>query len=404
MLRQPFSLRVFLWLALAFGTCSVVQFIGLVCNLPIIVISILGLLAVARLGWWMLREADAEFDVRKEVMLAGLTAATATAVLWKGLPLAEYWGGWDAWAMWNYHSRFLQDGEHWQRLFLSTYHDHPDYPLCLPGGIAFFKNLSPGAEESVPFCVTLGTTLLCPLMVAASLYRRSLVAAAVGALILATSTSFLKNGLSQYADTLLGCYLLVACVTVRARYCRHTAVVCGTAAGLMLWTKAEGILLLPLFCVCHARILIEGGRWKSFLAGLTIPLFVWAAFKIFYAPPGDMDLPSLSAAWDRIATEGRLSKVSEYFSNVMKNDWVPVLVLLAVLCFWCFWKKKGPGITVVFILLAAAVYSSIYLLTPYDPDWHLRTSYDRLLHGMMPVAVWAALDRMLPGEKAIARK
>ncbi len=391
--------RLLVSAALAFGGCGIVQFWGLVLRWSPTVTLCVAILGFLPLVYVLSRAAAADtLSTRDKCFLLAAPLLATGLVTWRGWNVASYWGEWDAWAMWNYHARFLQDRVHWDRLFLSTHHDHPEYPLALPAGIAFLQQafrLS-GQTPAVSYAIAFATTLGSPLLLAASLYRRSIAAAVVGAGALCFSALFVRHGLSQYADTLLGLYLLIFCITVRGLpEDRLQSFACGAALGMLLWTKSEGLILVPLAIATHAPMMARQRRWKAVTAGFLVPLVTWAFFKGAYAPPGDLPWPGITTAWACATSEGRAALIWQYCSNILWGKARYLLVALALTCALCIRKKRSPGPTIVFLLLAAAVYSSIYLITPYDPDWHLRTSYDRLLHGLMPAALWACLHRVL---------
>src|SRR5215472_7577163 len=60
--------------------------------------------------------------------------------------------GWDAFAIWNLHARYLfRGGEHWRDGFSPLIPwSHPDYPLLLPSAVAHFWSLLGHETTAVP--------------------------------------------------------------------------------------------------------------------------------------------------------------------------------------------------------------------------------------------------------------
>jgi len=121
--------------------------------------------------------------------------------------------GWDAFAIWNLHARFLfRGGEHWKDGFSSLIPwFHPDYPLFLPGSVAHFWSYLGRETTAVPatlaFAFTFSTVAL--LFSAVAVLRGRNHGLLAGLMLLGTP-SFLRQGVSQYADIPLSFFLLAA--------------------------------------------------------------------------------------------------------------------------------------------------------------------------------------------------
>src|SRR5206468_2850822 len=112
-------------------------------------------------------------------------------------------GGWDAWAIWNLHARFLyRGGERWTEM-LGVFFSwaHSDYPLLLPSLVAGGWTLAGSETIAIPALLamifTFGTVAL--LVSSVSFLSGPGRGLAAGLILLATSELFLQGSL-QMAD------------------------------------------------------------------------------------------------------------------------------------------------------------------------------------------------------------
>ena len=104
--------------------------------------------------------------------------------------------GWDAFAIWNLHARFLfLGGSHWRDGFNAIIRwSHPDYPLLLPAAIAHFWTYLGHDDPLVPaivgFIFTFSTLAL---LVSSLASLRGRNAAMLGGLALSSTPFFLEQ-------------------------------------------------------------------------------------------------------------------------------------------------------------------------------------------------------------------
>jgi len=137
------------------GVFSVIFFLALVAGLTHLLVLDLGLVALLAgcLWFWRTRlssvHARAAAGMRSplpqwldRVVMACLGLALAAAFYAAILRsiVHPHGEGWDAFAIWNLHARFLfRGGAHWRDGFSSLIPwSHPDYPLLLPSAVAHF--------------------------------------------------------------------------------------------------------------------------------------------------------------------------------------------------------------------------------------------------------------------------
>src|ERR1700730_12069191 len=95
---------------------SSLYYLSLVCHAPFPVFIVFALLAVAGVVMLTKRVIASEST-------GNISAVASAMVLYAVVHFTLYncrhsyvYGGWDAFAMWNYHARFLSDPAYWQQL------------------------------------------------------------------------------------------------------------------------------------------------------------------------------------------------------------------------------------------------------------------------------------------------
>jgi len=356
-------------------------------------------------------------------LVLGITAISA-AFSFALTTFAEPHGKWDAFLIWNTHARFLfRSGADWMDYFKSGLEwTHPDYPLLIPLTV----------ERAWEYCG--GETLVAPAVIAAffTFSAAGLVASALGTLrsfergclgatLLLASPLFILIGASQLADVPLAYYILGA-VTLLFLHDRQPAphgaalAMAGLFAGLAAWTKNEGILFCALFLLVRPVVsLLSAGPRKGIkellllVAGASPALVVLLIFKVAVAPESDLIAgQSPGGILDKLGDAGRYGTIllsylrtgltftqgiPDVRASFHLNPAVPGIVLLTAYLVLAG-RESDPGdrdgiITgwaLVFFTLAG--YFLVLVVTPYDLNWHLLTSLNRLLLQLWPVAIF----------------
>lgn len=314
-------------------------------------------------------------------------------------------GGRDAWIVWNMRARFIfRSGEYWQNAFSSLLDwTQPDYPLLVPLSIVHgWVNI--GSETLViPVILAMLFTFSTVLLLLSSLViLRSETQGLLAGLILLGTTFFIRDGATQYADVPLGFFFLLTMVLL-AFYDRtapkgHALLFfAGMTAGFSAWTKNEGLLFLISIIAARSLVIIQMKGWKTFskemitfLTGLMPVLFVDIYFKIFIAPPND-----ILSAQGLTATFSKLTDPDRYFL-IMKEYIISGigftrcgLPLLATYLFLSGTNREARDKTIVktvpiALVLMLAGYFFVYLITPKDLIWQLKTSLPRLFLQLWP--------------------
>jgi hypothetical protein len=318
-------------------------------------------------------------------------------------------GTFDAWMIWNLAARMLyRGGENWTNLF-SNHLYHPDYPLLLGTSVARLWSFW-GREAQVAaqlIAVTYALSLVALITSVVSTLRGRLTGLAAGLFVLgASSLSVLSVALT--ADIPLAFYMLSAVCLVylyEAHYTRDWRVLflAGMLAGFAAWSKNEGLLfLLALGAVRLVQYLLTPKKqrsvfpWLAFFSGLLPIGGLVTYFKLFYAPANDLVAAQGSHTLSLLLDPNRFLQVSAaYLSQLAQFDpkaGTPYILLFLFLLVAGVnrraWLRPQNLSILALILLMASGYFLIYMVSPLDLEFHLRTSTFRLFMQLWPLAVF----------------
>jgi hypothetical protein len=359
---------------------------------------------------WVARTVTASFAV-------ALLAALYYAVL--RVLIHPHGDGWDAFAIWNLHARFLfLGGAHWRDGFNSLIPwSHPDYPLLLPATIAhlwsYLGHDDPLVSAIVGLIVTFSTLAL---LVSSLASLRGRNTAMLGGLALSSTPFFLEQGTSQYADVPLSFFILASITLLHIaegqnRNSQSVApmILAGLAAGFAAWTKNEGLLFLCALILAQVWACARrpgqvsgaesGGNWRPvvyFVLGAVPLLVLIFGFKYSIAATGDL-FSSPSTMIHKILTPRRYWIILQWFAKefLRFGDWwiVPGTAAMLAIYLLTFQRRKAENSSALqqstlTLFLTLAGYFAIYLITPRDLYWHLRFSLNRLFLQLWPSAIF----------------
>src|SRR5579864_8718807 len=352
---------------------------------------------------WLHRLLTASFVI-------ALCAAVYSAVL---RALARPYGsGWDSFAIWHLHARFLlRGGAHWRDGFSPLIPwSHPDYPLLLPAAIAHFWTFLGYDAPAVPAVIGSTFTFATVALLLSSLsIHRGALPAMLGGLTLLATPSFIAVGTSQYADVPLSFFVLATIVLLRLYDARHSPgflALAGLAAGFAAWTKNEGILFVAAIILARSlpvrdrRVLSGESRpVTTHIVRLLLPIIptflLIAYFKHWVAPAGDLfsDPPTMLQKFLDPTRYWIILKwlTKEFFRF---GHWLLIPFPLLMLVYYSFPQEETRGqdsrdrASMLALALTLAGYSAIYLITPYDLYWHLRFSLSRLFLQLWPSVIF----------------
>lgn len=401
-------LKISLSPAVGFGVSSLFAFLWLWAGLPLTIYVILEIvLTLTFTIWAFLPLRNRTFNHIRLISISGALSplwlvmlSVSGAIFIVNLMTSAFQsphGSMDAWMNWNVVSRFIAlGGENWQNTFLRAL-GHPDYPLfmTITNAITWvsLQNNTVWGPIMFHFLLSLFTAGLLFSLISA--LRDTTQAALVGILFM-TPTFIAGRGMSQLADFPLA-YLILGAGGVTLLYlkCSQTqyALLAGFLTGLAAWTKNEGLVIVIGFTLVWFILGVQKGwgSFKGYLAGLAFPLAVVLLFKFFLAPTNDLAAGARNI-WELATDAGRISLI---LTRAAKTLWdfdkspIPLIGLIIAYGFFIGKSRLRPaGLwllgVVIFIQLSA--YFMIYLITPHDLEWHLRTSLGRLYLHVFPLA------------------
>jgi hypothetical protein len=376
-----------IWHGLAIGYASCIYFLSLVAGLPFSITIILAL-AVALLFY---RFAKKNIVASTEISPNKTTAIFATALLLlvaASCLLMPAQGDWDASGIWNFHARYLAQPHHWQQLFHNGKFSHTDYPALLPSCIAFLWRLCGSETELVPFGISAIATLLIPVLIFFETYRKSITVAVIATLSFAINTVYIRQGLGQYADTLVAFFFLGAFVCMqhyRAQAKPAYILCCAGMLGCAMWTKNEGIMLAAVFGLFYLNTLLK--HLRHTLAGL-LPFVITLLVYKSYAPANDLVQGQHSSTMSKLTDVSRYRLIAAYFLLKLNAHFYVVKIATLVYLIYCAVKKRMPAKPLLVLATCFAGYVMVYVLTPNDLAWHLGTSADRLVQQLLPATMY----------------
>ena len=428
------GVKIFLGIGLGLGQASLLDFVYMLLFssekgfLFVQLALLMGLLIV-----WVLRERN---DLRlafprlsskpsrlQVILLAGvLVVAVLSALSAINVWVREPHGAWDAWMMYNRAARFIyRDQPGWLGSFSRQMDPifHADYPLQLGLNVAWAWQVVGQETQRVPIVLSGLFMLACAGLLGASLNLTKSPGQAGVALILLLGSSVISNeGPSQRADLPLA-YFFLATVILIYLYAQlrkpGLLILAGFMAGLAAWTKNEGspfvfVTLLALFVA-----FLRQSPWRVlgwYVLGLIFPLMIVITFKEFLAPPSDVLSSGLTRSLRQALDLSRHIIILKSFGAdfLSFGGWgigiLPILLAYAVIFklapssgMWPAYRALG-----LMLILQALGYYMIYLITPYDLQWHIDFSLSRLVFQLYVPFLFLFFAVVTDVEKALAVK
>ena len=320
-------------------------------------------------------------------------------------------GYWDSWGIWNLRARFLfRGGAAWADV-LSPLIRHAEYPYLVSASV--FRGWAYCGMETtlVPIVFAGLFTFATPALLIASLACvRTISQGIIASLLLLGMPFFITQGAGQYADTPLAFFIIATLILVYLYDEHHTPIpqylICaGLAAGLACWSKNEGLLFLFSFASARLLSCIVCKQWKQWISQMAFfglglfPILILLIYFKLQVPSNDLIYPS----YHRLITiAGQILNGSRYLyiiRNFIEQGLTfqqfiitPVPVLLIYVLFLGIDIKQQDR---TFLLTAALClgimlsgYFFIYVITPKNLDWHIRTSLNRLLLHLWPASIF----------------
>ena len=323
-------------------------------------------------------------------------------------------GGWDARFIWHVKAKFLfRDVLLWKNLYSPLISwTHPDYPLLLPGAIAWGWNWLGQELFAWPGALSM-TFLAC--MVIALLWHFSAIGALwaglMAACVLINNHYLLFWTYEQYADIPLALFILLATVfalqTLRHKSF-HAAALTGLFCGYSLWTKLEGLFFTTfMFSLLLVYLWRDSSIDKKmkikyllcFIAAAAIPVAAFLFQKLLFAPSGDYwgsgrSLQDYSQAifnFHRIRVVIMVFLMYLFRAPSWNGFWIFFVIAIVYRRF--FLKQDSPlkfgWFPLILTLLMCVGYGFVLLISPFNLMMQIDTALQRLiLHASMPAIIF----------------
>jgi hypothetical protein len=425
--------RAGITIALSLGVSSVIYFVARLLQTPIELYGAVDVLAFGMLAVVAsrLKPSRNQGSLAPPTRLAGGTRTAAlTAVLTVviliagGIVVRERFlaipnGEWDAWAIWNLRAAFLvSPTSHWSDGFTEELRwSHPDYPLLVPASIARLWHFAGSESPLAPMLFATAVMVATALVLTGSLIGVSYLAAALGIALLLVP-EYLLWVTSQCADAPMGLFVLASVVLLSRGEEARAVALAGIAAGFAAWTKNEGTVAALSIAVSYAAVSlvrqaapVAVRRIVWFWSGLSSSALVLFVFSSTVAPSSDLAAAIVDA--DTIAKFSsfeRHSKVVAELAQIFVNwgRWslaTPTVLAVAFLAMGyrrparlgdAVWVGTGT------LALMVVAYYLVFMSTPYDVEWHIYTSWSRLIAQLWPTLVWTSVSAAMTSTTARA--
>ncbi|MBE9664010.1 hypothetical protein [Mucilaginibacter myungsuensis] len=304
-------------------------------------------------------------------------------------------GDWDAWSIWNLHAKFMADPRHWRNMFAPELnYSHRDYPLMLPSVVGYLWNSLGNCTANVPLLFALLVAFSIPVAtyfsLAADHDKRTYACLAV--LLFAVDSNFKLIASYQGADTLLSLFILLS-VAYLLRQVSASGNQIGIAAFMAAsgtWVKNEGWLFFVVFTLAFLiRNYRSAGLIKKYAIGAALPLIVSLSFKLFYAPANDLVAAGGKSLLTYIKDPARYIAIIKFILVALTGRYILLTAVLMTALILC--RRYFVSSTFMILALVFMGYMVVYLTTPYGLDWHLTTSFDRVLQHLCPSLIFSML-------------
>ncbi len=370
--------------------------------------------------WWFLARSSLQVNgferkpwTRQDKLLGGvfLLAAVFGLYLFFMISLDRPHGVWDAWWNWNMRARFLFRASAFWMDYLdvhtwATYEDVPkDYPLLLPICVARIWWWIGGDGVGAPIAVAfLFTAAAVGLTYAATAALRSRGQGLLAAALLVGTPNFIRIATYQLADVPLSYFFLAALVpfclmdnaSTDRRSLSRLAILAGFMAGLVCWTKNEGLMFLPALILARSAVLLITGQWRRwpreaffFCLGLVPVLVFLVHFKLTVSLASHLLEGQTPAAMvEKWMDISRHIKIITRLLSLM-GPMILLVVYLALVRVKAGVLKQPGFLTGVFTVgLTLAGYYFIYVITPIPLDFSLGVSSERLVLHFWPSVIF----------------
>lgn len=342
--------------------------------------------------------------------------------LFQSVSLNNIFGGWDARFFWNVKASFyFRSPEEWKNMFSAALSwAHPDYPLLLPGAVAWGWNWVGNELQIWPALIAFVFLFSIALLIA--WYLSSSVHFISG---LIASAFFMSIGIysfwgvSQYADVPLA-FFMTASGVILIEGLRSKSIrlffLAGWLAGCSAWTKNEGLFFIGWVILISALFFVKNIKqhlnWKrcfiALASGIAIPFLAVFILKTTLAESGDYlgsgrglnhYLQMIFMDWPKTKIILNGFRVFMFDSPSWNSLWVLFLTACIAHAFCRPAKKNDAGVIALLTGFILFGYFVVLHTSPHNIVFQIQTALDRLLlhaGGLALIFTFEAFGQMLP--------
>ena len=317
-------------------------------------------------------------------------------------------GSWDAWAIWNMRARFLfRAPTQWIDAFSNIPSmTHSDYPLLIPATIArIWTCIGTDAlwvPMAIAFLFTAGTV---GLLVTSIMLLKNRNHGYVAGLVLLSLSYFTLQGAGQVADVPFGFFVLSTILLFFLKDNFQNQSVCflaiGMMAGLSAWTKNEGLLFVVVVVGAHFIVTLFQKGWAAYikelfplLSGLLPILLMIFHFKMTINSTNDLvSQRNGNQVFTFLLDIDRYIVVAKAYLSYFNKKFLSLIVTFP-LCYMMLkfskTENQRPNFLIAWMIIFSLLsgYFMVYIITPHDLQWHLKTSLSRLYLHVIPSLIF----------------
>ncbi len=329
-------------------------------------------------------------------------------------------GDCDAYAIWDLRARTIFfGGDQWRDAFSPVY-QHTDYPILLPCSNArLWSYLGKDCLWAPWLLGNLFTFAMIGVLAGGMCRLRDRSIGLLAGIVLVGIALSLQKGTAQYAELPLAFFflstvLLLVLYNAVDQSSWKILALSGVMAGMAAWTKNEGLLFLVVvptaYCLvtwrrgCTKKVFREILCWSAGVLPILVPIVIQkvALFTCNDIVKGQ----SWSASVARLTDPSRYWLIAQTYWQLAVSD-LGLFVVALPLGFLFLGKTRnrprGFSFACAVLLLMLAGYFLVFLVTPYNLDWHVKSAR-RLFVQLWPLALLIYFLYVASPEKLLARE
>lgn len=340
---------------------------------------------------------------RAAFLLVATIAAAAAVATYRTVP----YGHPDATLIWNLKALFMLRGDDQWTDFIGVSRSNPSHPFLVSASVARLWQYEGEASTLVPAVLGMATAAAIAAALIGALDARRTRAWIAGCVVIAPP-AFSRLAVGQTADLACGLYLLTAVIMLfaygdAARLPqRRRLLLAGLLAGLMAWTKNEGLIFLAAATAITlaATFRSSGFRATAWLMAGAAPVLVAVAWvKGVLAPVAPEYLAGSEAGSSLLFRVLDVERHAALLQTAWHHAWqwggpmaagsLPIVVVAALAIALARAEPSARYVVALLVIMIASYYA-VWLMSPLDPVWLVGETFERLFMQLWPSFVLVA--------------